>query len=71
MFRVAVKDMRWKQKSKTSSQLRFCACVSKGIKWIQTPRAIANSEEEQAEQAEHAGELQAHIQQEEQAAKAA
>ena len=68
MFRVAVKDMRWKQKSKTSSQLRFCACVSKGIKWIQTPRANANSEEEQAE---HAGELQAHIQQEEQAAKAA
>ena len=46
----------------------LCVCVSKGIKWIQTPRANANSEEEQAE---HAGELQAHMQQEEQPEKAA
>ena len=61
--------MEAKIKNELSTSL--CACVSKGIKWIQTPRAIANSEEEQAEQAEHAGELQAHIQKEEQPAKAA
>ena len=58
--------MEAKIKNELSTSL--CACVSKGIKWIQMPRANANSEEEQAE---HAGELQAHIQQEEQAAKAA
>ena len=68
MFRVAVKDMRWKHNSKTSSQLLCAHAWAKGIKWIQTSRANANSEEEEAE---HAGELQAHIRQEEQAAKTA